>query len=134
MPRDREGTFEPRLIAKHERRFTGFDDKILALYARRMTVREIQGFLAKMYGVEVPLDLISTVTFESDWKPPMGGSLIAALQSGSGERRLDIGCVAAHGMFTCDAGGSYTVTTQGKAATAFLLELIAGSKIARRFR
>src|SRR5215470_20264552 len=52
VPRDREGTFEPRLIAKHERRFTGFDDKILALYARGMTVREIQGFLAEMYGVE----------------------------------------------------------------------------------
>jgi len=44
IPRDRDGTFEPRLIAKHERRFTGFDDKILALYARGMTVREIQGF------------------------------------------------------------------------------------------
>ena len=62
VPRDREGTFEPRLIAKHERRFTGFDDKILALYARGMTVREIQGFLADMYGVEVSPDLISTVT------------------------------------------------------------------------
>ena len=62
VPRDRDGTFEPRLIAKHERRFTGFDDKILALYARGMTVREIQGFLADMYGVEVSPDLISTVT------------------------------------------------------------------------
>ena len=62
MPRDREGTFEPRLIGKHERRFTGFDDKILALYARGMTVREIQGFLAEMYAVEVSPDLISTVT------------------------------------------------------------------------
>jgi transposase-like protein len=62
VPRDREGTFEPRLIPKHERRFTGFDDKILALYARGMTVREIQGFLAEMYDVEVSPDLISTVT------------------------------------------------------------------------
>lgn len=62
VPRDREGTFEPRFIAKHERRFTGFDDKILALYARGMTVREIQGFLADMYAVEVSPDLISTVT------------------------------------------------------------------------
>ena len=53
VPRDREGTFEPRLIAKHARRFTGFDDKILALYARGMTVREMQGFLADMYDVEV---------------------------------------------------------------------------------
>jgi transposase-like protein len=62
VPRDREGTFEPRLIPKHERRFTGFDDKILALYARGMTVREIQAFLAEMYAVEVSPDLISTVT------------------------------------------------------------------------
>jgi transposase-like protein len=62
VPRDREGSFEPRFIAKHERRFTGFDDKILALYARGMTVREIQGFLAEMYAVEVSPDLISTVT------------------------------------------------------------------------
>jgi putative transposase len=62
VPRDREGTFEPRLIAKHERRFTGFDDKILALYARGMTVREIQAFLLDMYAMEVSPDLISTVT------------------------------------------------------------------------
>jgi transposase-like protein len=62
VPRDREGTFEPQFIAKHERRFTGFDDKILALYARGMTVREIQGFLVEMYAVEVSPDLISTVT------------------------------------------------------------------------
>ena len=50
VPRDREGSFEPRFVAKHERRFAGFDDKILALDARGMTVREIQGFLAEMYG------------------------------------------------------------------------------------
>jgi transposase-like protein len=56
------GTFEPRLIPKHERRLTGFDDKVLALYARGMTVRDIQGFLAEMYGVDVLPDLISTVT------------------------------------------------------------------------
>ena len=62
VPRDRESSFEPRFIPKHERRFTGFDDKILALYARGMTVREIQGFLAEMYAVEVSPDLISTVT------------------------------------------------------------------------
>ena len=62
VARDREGTFAPRFLPKHERRFTGFDDKILALYARGMTVREIQGFLADMYAVEVSPDLISTVT------------------------------------------------------------------------
>ena len=52
VPRDRAGTFEPRLIGKHERRFTGFDDKVIALYARGLTVREIQAFLAEMYAVE----------------------------------------------------------------------------------
>ncbi len=62
IPRDREGTFEPQLIPKHARRFTGFDDKILALYARGLTVREIQAFLSEMYAVEVSPDLISTVT------------------------------------------------------------------------
>ena len=62
VPRDREAAFEPRLIGKHERHFTGFDDKIIAMYARGMTVREIQGFLAQMYGTEVTPDFISTVT------------------------------------------------------------------------
>lgn len=62
VPRDRDGSFEPRLIGKHERRFTGFDDKIVAMYARGMTVREIQGFLIEMYGVEVSPDFISGVT------------------------------------------------------------------------
>jgi transposase-like protein len=62
VPRDRAGSFEPILIPKHERRFTGFDDKIVAMYARGMTVREIQGFLAEQYGTEVSPDFISSVT------------------------------------------------------------------------
>jgi transposase-like protein len=62
VPRDRQGTFEPQLIPKHARRFTGFDDKIIALYARGLTVREIQAFLAEMYGTEVSPELISSVT------------------------------------------------------------------------
>jgi putative transposase len=62
VPRDREGSFEPLLIPKHERRFTGFDDKIVAMYARGMTVREIQGFLAEQYGTEVSAEFISSVT------------------------------------------------------------------------
>lgn len=64
VPRDREGSFEPELIPKHERRFSGFDDKIVALYARGMTVREIQALLAEQYGTEVSADLISSVTDE----------------------------------------------------------------------
>ncbi|MFN3612360.1 IS256 family transposase, partial [Tepidimonas sp.] len=64
VPRDRAGSFEPILIPKHERRFTGFDDKIVAMYARGMTVREIQGFLAEQYGTEVSPEFISCVTDE----------------------------------------------------------------------
>ena len=62
VPRDRAGSFEPLLIAKHQRRFTGFDDKIIAMYARGMTVREIQGFLTDQYGCEVSPEFISAVT------------------------------------------------------------------------
>jgi len=62
VPRDRAGTFEPRLVAKGQTRFDGFDDKILSLYARGMTVREIQGHLSELYGVDVSPDLISRVT------------------------------------------------------------------------
>jgi putative transposase len=61
-PRDRDGSFEPLLVPRHVRRFTAFDDSIVALYARGMTVREIQGYLAEAYGTEVGHDLISTVT------------------------------------------------------------------------
>ena len=62
VPRDRDGSFEPLLIPKHERRFTGFDDKIIAMYARGMTVREVQGFLADQYDVDVSPEFISSVT------------------------------------------------------------------------
>jgi transposase-like protein len=61
-PRDRDGSFEPVLLPKHARRLTAFDDSIVALYARGLTVREIQGYLAEAYGAEVGHDLISTVT------------------------------------------------------------------------
>jgi len=64
IPRDRQGKFEPKLTGKHERRFTGFDDKIIAMYARGMTVREIQGFMTEMYGTEVTPEFISKVTDE----------------------------------------------------------------------
>jgi transposase-like protein len=62
IPRDRHGNFNPLLIPKHERRFTGFDEKIIAMYARGMTVREVQGYLLEMYGVEVSPEFISSVT------------------------------------------------------------------------
>jgi putative transposase len=61
-PRDRNGTFEPQILRKHQTRFEGFDDKILALYARGMTTRDIEAHLREMYGVEVSAALISEVT------------------------------------------------------------------------
>ncbi len=61
-PRDRQGTFEPQIVAKGQTRFTGFDDKILSMYARGMSTREIQGHLEEIYGVEVSPTLISNVT------------------------------------------------------------------------
>src|SRR5487761_2151546 len=61
-PRDRDGSFEPLLLPKHARRFTAFDDSIVSLYARGLTVREIQGYLSEAYGTEVSCGLISTVT------------------------------------------------------------------------
>src|ERR1044072_7806935 len=64
VPRDREGSFEPLIVGKHERRFTGFDQKIIAMYARGMTVREIQGYLAEMYATEVSVEFISKVNEE----------------------------------------------------------------------
>lgn len=62
VPRDRNGSFEPQLVPKHQTRWAGFDDKILSLYARGMTVREIQAHLEEMYGTEVSPSLISSVT------------------------------------------------------------------------
>jgi len=62
IPRDRDGSFAPLLIPKHQRRFTGFDDKIIGLYARGVSVREIQAFLLEAYGTEVSADFISSVT------------------------------------------------------------------------
>jgi len=62
IPRDRQGSFEPQIIPKHQTRWSGFDDKILSLYARGMTVREIQSHLEEMYGAEVSPSLISSVT------------------------------------------------------------------------
>ena len=62
IPRDRAGTFDPQLIAKYQRRFPDFDDKIISMYARGMSVREIRGHLEELYGIDVSPDLISAVT------------------------------------------------------------------------
>ncbi len=57
IPRDRQATFDPQLIAKYQRRFPGFDDKIVSMYARGMSTREIGGHLRELYGIEVSPDL-----------------------------------------------------------------------------
>ena len=62
VPRDRAGSFDPQLIARYQRRFPGFDDKIISMYARGMSTREITGHLRELYGIDVSPDLISTVT------------------------------------------------------------------------
>ncbi len=72
----------------------------------------------------LPYILGGLLTFESEWNPAMGQPLLDALKQDD-ERRLDLGCVAAHGIFGCDEKGCNAVKTQGKPATAFLLELIA---------
>jgi putative transposase len=64
VPRDRNGTFEPKIIGKHQTRFTGFDEMILALYARGMTTRDIEAQLRQAYGVDISASLISEVTDE----------------------------------------------------------------------
>ncbi len=65
------------------------------------------------------------LTFESDWKPGLGDALVKALTGGDANDRLDLGCVAAHGIFSCDEEGCGTLTPMAKPATAFLFELIA---------
>lgn len=66
IPRDREGTFDPQLIPKHQRRLAGFDEKILALYAKGMTTRDIQELIKDLYGVEVSPTLVSEITADLD--------------------------------------------------------------------
>jgi putative transposase len=65
-PRDRNGTFEPQLIAKHQRRLSGFDEKIMALYAKGMTTRDIQDVVKELYGVDVSPTLVSEITADLD--------------------------------------------------------------------
>jgi putative transposase len=62
VPRDRQASFDPQLIAKYQRRFPGFDDKIVSMYARGMSTREIVGHLRELYGIDVSPDLVSAVT------------------------------------------------------------------------
>jgi hypothetical protein len=79
----------------------------------------------KPYPPKTPFHILGgLLTFESEWKPPLGDSLLNALDPNH-SCRLDLGCVASHGLFSNDAEGNYTISLQPKAATAFLFELIA---------
>ena len=73
----------------------------------------------------VPHIIGGLLTFESDWNPPLGQPLLAALKANTNEGRLDLGCVAAHGTFGCDSSGCFTTSPEPKPATSFLFELIA---------
>lgn len=73
----------------------------------------------------LPYILGGILTFESDWNPPLGQPLLATLEAERSDGRLELGCVAAHGIFGCDASDCYTISLGGKPATAFLFELIA---------
>jgi hypothetical protein len=78
------------------------------------------------YPAKKPGHIIAGIlTFESDWSPALGDSLLSALAQGSGDRTLDLGCVAAHGIFSCDEQSCHTIENTDRAATAFLFELIA---------
>jgi hypothetical protein len=78
------------------------------------------------YPPKTPAHILGgLLAFESEWTPPLGQPLTEALGKGEPDGRLDLGCVAAHGMFGCDEKDCYTITPQGKPATAFLFELIA---------
>jgi len=89
VPRDRQGTFEPQLVKKGQTRLDGFDEKILALYARGMTTRDIQAQLQELSGVEVSPALISNVTEAVMAEPSTGSHLsdcLPGLPSGQGQR------------------------------------------------
>ena len=87
-PRDRDGSFEPRIVSKRQRRFEGFDDKILALYARGLSTRDIEAHLREIYGVSVGRDLVSRVTDEVSYIPfdPEAANLMFSLVSARYER------------------------------------------------
>ena len=73
---------------------------------------------------DLPHIIGGVLAFDSDWNAALGSPLVEALSSGDADARLDLGCVAAHGVFGCDSGGCYTIKREGKPAASFLLELI----------
>lgn len=131
--------FEGQKIVAAESVYAVFEAKQTATAAYVAAAQDKVQSVRRLYRTSLPIPhaggtyppkplppiLGGLLTFESEWSPPLGDSLLAALDSGSGGRRLDIGCFAAHGVFSCDAAGCNTAIVKPKAATAFLLELIA---------
>jgi putative transposase len=76
VPRDRQSSFDPQLIAKYQRRFPGFDDKIVSMYARGMSVREIQAHLRELYGIDASPDLISAGPTPYSMRSPNGRTVL----------------------------------------------------------
>ncbi len=85
-PRDRDGSFEPQIVRKRQRRFEGFDDKILALYSRGLSTRDIEAHLAEIYGVQVGRDLISRVTTSTSSRSQSIRAATPARRSDDGSR------------------------------------------------
>lgn len=115
-PRDRNGTFEPQLIGKHQRRLAGFDDKILALYAKGMTTRDIQEIVKDLYGVDVSPTLVSEITADLDaevtaWRTRRLDAVwpIVYLDGIVVHVRGENGCVSQHTMYV-----AIGVNLQGK--------------------
>ncbi len=102
VPRDREGTFDPKLIARYRRRFPGFDEKIVSMYARGMTVREIEGHLVELYGLEVSPDL---------WKDRR--AIAAELKKVYRAKDADAGQAALEAFDAGPWGKKYPSITQG---------------------
>ncbi|MDQ0524238.1 hypothetical protein QO017_005591 [Methylobacterium gregans] len=103
IPRDRQATFDPQLIARYQRRFPGFDDKIVSLYARGMSTREIVSHLRELYGIEVSPHLISAVT---DTVLAVGRSAFAPLADGLGGDAVALGQHAGALMRAGDLGAN----------------------------
>lgn len=131
-------TFEGQKIIPAESVYGVFEAKQtlnadLARYAREKcaSVRNLHRtslpipYAGGVYDAKQPMPILGGVlAFESDWKPPLGDALLKVLSNGDAASRLDIGCVASHGIFF-RTNGKYTVVAEKKPATAFLLELIA---------
>jgi hypothetical protein len=132
-------TFEGQHVIPSESVYAVFEAKQTATAEYVGYAQDKAASVRKLYRTSLPIPhaggtyapkplphiLAGLLTLESDWNPPLGDSLMKALAGGTGDRHLDIGCVAAHGFFHCSESRCHVVKPGGKPATAFLLELIA---------